>query len=185
VYKKFHAEKVLDPTAGWGGRLLGASSLGIEYVGIDTNLNLKEGYEKMISDLDLKGCQMIWKSCFDVDFRDIDPDLVLTSPPYGDMEIYEYMNPWGSMEKFYYEFMIPLMLKLFQECREATIAINMSPKMYEYLTKPRAPHGPHIPLCDEKIDLRQQLGKQYKTKSQDYIYVWNCWERNDLDALWN
>ena len=28
------------------------------------------------------------------------------------------------------------------------------------------------PECDEKIDLRQQLGQQYKTKSQDYIYVW-------------
>ena len=26
--------------------------------------------------------------------------------------------------------------------------------------------------CDHKVDLRQQLGKQYKTKSQDYIYVW-------------
>jgi len=176
VYKKFGAKKVLDPTAGWGGRLLGATSLGIEYVGIDTNLNLKEGYENMISDLNLKGCEMIWKSCLDVDFKEINPDLVLTSPPYGDMEIYEYMNPWGSMKKFYKEFMIPLMEKLFEECK-CPICINMSPKMYEDLTKPELDdetgyEGGLIVHCDEKIDMRQQLGKQFKTKSQDYIYVW-------------
>ena len=26
--------------------------------------------------------------------------------------------------------------------------------------------------CDFTEDLRQNLGKQYKTKSQDYIYIW-------------
>ena len=128
----------------------------------------------MISDLNLKGCEMIWKSCFDVNFKEINPDLVLTSPPYGDMEIYEYMNPWGSMDKFYKEFMTPLMLKLFQETN-CPICINMSPKMYEDLTKMRPnkfSYSRWIHPCDDKIDLRQQLGKQFKTKSQDYIYVW-------------
>ena len=178
IYKKFGAKKVLDPTAGWGGRLLGASALGIDYVGIDTNINLKEGYEKMISDLNLKGCEMIWKSCFDVDFREINPDLVLTSPPYGDMEIYEHMTPWGGWTAFFYDFMIPLMEKLFKECK-CPVCINMSPFMYEELTKWRQIHDcrkinkeRYFPPCDEKIDLRQQMGKQFKTKSQDYIYVW-------------
>ena len=26
---------------------------------------------------------------------------------------------------------------------------------------------------DSQVDLRQQMGKNYATKSQDYIYVWN------------
>ena len=68
------------------------------------------------------------------------------------------------------------MEKLFLECK-CPICINMSPKMYEDLTKWRNV-GKYlceerlIPCCDEKIDLRQQMGKQFKTKSQDYIYVW-------------
>ena len=31
--------RVLDP-AGWGGRMLGAWALGIDYTGIDTNINM-------------------------------------------------------------------------------------------------------------------------------------------------
>ena len=53
IYKRFGATNVLDPTAGWGGRLLGASSLGIKYTGLDTNLNLRDGYNRMINDLDI------------------------------------------------------------------------------------------------------------------------------------
>ena len=28
-------------------------------------------------------------------------------------------------------------------------------------------------VCDEQVDLRQQMGKNHATKSQDYIYVWS------------
>ena len=44
---------------------------------------------------------------------------------------------------------------------------NISPKMYKKLTEK---YG--YPVCDFQEDLRQQLGKQFKTKSQDYIYIW-------------
>jgi len=48
IYKRFGAKNVLDPTAGWGGRMLGAMSLGIDYTGIDTNINMKEAYINMM-----------------------------------------------------------------------------------------------------------------------------------------
>lgn len=41
LYQKYNATSVLDPTAGWGGRMLGAWALGIDYTGIDTNTNMK------------------------------------------------------------------------------------------------------------------------------------------------
>ena len=187
IYKLFEAKNVLDPTAGWGGRMLGAMSLGINYTGIDTNINMKEAYWNMMSIGDpwsqSKGdsldvhlalyngkykMEMIWKSCFDVDFSVGDYDLVLTSPPYDNMEIYEHSELYDNKKNRYYEdFLIPLMNKLLDETK-CPVCINISPKIYKTLTKKY-----HFPECDGKIDLRQQLGKQYKTKSQDYIYVWN------------
>ena len=187
IYKLFEAKNVLDPTAGWGGRMLGAMSLGINYTGIDTNINMKEAYWNMMSigdpwsqskgdSLDVHSAiyigdnkmKMIWGSCFDEDFSDSDYDLVLTSPPYDNMEIYEHSELYDNKKNRYYEdFLIPLMNKLLDETK-CPVCINISPKIYKTLTKKY-----HFPECDGKIDLRQQLGKQYKTKSQDYIYVWN------------
>lgn len=167
IYKMFNAKNVLDFTAGWGGRLLGASSLGIQYTGIDTNINLKEGYDNMIKDLDIKNCHMFYEDCLSFPFDMIDPDLILTSPPYSNMEIYEHMDAWKSDYHFNTTFMIPLLKKIDEEtcCR---VCINISPKMYKDLIKKY-----NVRECDSKIDLRQQLGQQYKTKSQDYIYIWD------------
>ena len=167
IYKRFGATNVLDPTAGWGGRLLGASSLGIKYTGLDTNLNLRDGYNRMIKDLDIKNCHMYYEDCLTFPFEVIDPDLILTSPPYSNVEIYEYMEGWDNDDHFYKSFMIPLFKKIDEETY-CPVCINISPKMYKTLIKKY-----DVRECDESIDLRQQLGKQYKTKSQDYIYVWH------------
>ena len=109
---------------------------------------------------------MIWKSLFDVDFKEGNYDLVLTSPPYSNMEIYEHSSLYDSDDDYYKTFLIPMMNKLMEECN-CPICINVSPKIYETLTTKYM-----FLSCDTQIDLRQQLGKQFKTKSQDYIYVW-------------
>tara|TARA_B110000208_G_scaffold166821_1_gene205923 strand:+ start:134 stop:1018 length:885 start_codon:yes stop_codon:yes gene_type:complete len=168
IYKKFNAKSVLDPTAGWGGRLLGASSLNIKYTGFDTNINLKDGYDRMIKDLDIKNCRMIYTDILKADLSEVKYDLVLTSPPYINMELYEHMTPFINDVIFYNEFLIPMLDKCYKHLQiGGHMAINISPKMFKSLMK----LGYRKP--DEEIDLRQQLGKQYKTKSQDYIYIWN------------
>ena len=169
IYKRFGATNVLDPTAGWGGRMLGAMSLGISYTGYDTNINMKEAYEKMY-EFSCSDKIMNWTDCLKGDFTEEPYDLVLTSPPYSNMEMYEHMDGWKSDHDFYTTFMMPLMDKLFKETN-CPICINISPKMYHTLTSSVGPYN--LRECDEQIDLRQQLGKQYKTKSQDYIYIWN------------
>jgi hypothetical protein len=190
IYKLFNAKNVLDPTAGWGGRMLGAMSLGINYTGIDTNINMKDAYVNMMGidnpwrttigeELSAEWgygwwwrenrpykMKMIWKSCLDVDFSESDYDLVLTSPPYSNMEIYEHMTPWKTDDDYYKDFLIPLLNKLHEETN-CPLCINISPKIYQTLIKKYK-----YKECDTQIDLRQQLGKQYKTKSQDYIYIW-------------
>ena len=79
IYKKLKASSVLDPCMGWGGRMLGATSLGIKYTGFDTNTDLKPGYEKMIDDLKLDHIRLFWESGLNEEIiKDLDYDIVLT-----------------------------------------------------------------------------------------------------------
>ena len=177
IYKKFNATSVLDPTMGWGGRMLGATSLGINYIGFDTNTDLRPGYQGMIADLKLDEVEehinLYWISSLNEEIiSELDYDMVLTSPPYEEkdnyMEVYSHMTPWQSEEQFYTEFLIPLIDLCHKYLKDGGKSCwNISPKMYKKLTKKY-----NYPECDSQEDLRQQLGKQYKTKSQDYIYIW-------------
>lgn len=165
LYKKFNATKVLDFTAGWGGRMLGAYALGIDYVGIDTNANMRNAYDGMITELGKPNLKMIWDSCLNVDFSTLDYDFVLTSPPYVNLEIYEHMSLFESNKAYYTNFLIPMINKSLKYIKKGgRVCINISPKMYNDLIK----FG--FRKCDEEHDLLQQkrLGKD----KQDKIYVW-------------
>jgi hypothetical protein len=183
LYKKYNATHVLDPTAGWGGRMLGAWALDIDYTGIDTNIEMRPAYDGMINflknDANVFGNQlfvesnksklnMIWDSCLNVDFSQIDYDFVLTSPPYINLEMYEHMELWDNDTAFYKEFFIPLWQKCMDNIKpNKFVCFNISPKMYESALA----NG--LPVCDIEEDLLQQLGQQKKKKKQDKIYIWN------------
>ena len=182
LYKKYNATNVLDPTAGWGGRMLGAWALGINYTGIDTNIEMKPAYNAMINFLNVdanefgnglfveensSNLQIIWQSCLDVDFSKIDYDFVLTSPPYINLEIYEHMKLWDSDTAFYKEFFIPLWQKCIDNIKTGGyVCFNISPKMYD------AAVSNGLPVCLMEEDLLQQLGQQTNKKKQDKIYIW-------------
>jgi hypothetical protein len=188
LYKKYKAKRVLDPTAGWGGRMLGAWSLGIDYTGIDTNVEMIPAYTDMMDFLKAETgfdnalftvdngstLNMIWQSCLDVDFSQIDYDFVLTSPPYINLEVYEHMEEWTSDEAFYKTFFIPLWEKCVKHIKKGGhVCFNISPKMYEDALK----HG--LTPCHDEEDLKQQMGQRSEDlkkgkKKQDKIYIWNC-----------
>ena len=146
LYHKYSATSVLDPTAGWGGRMLAAHSLGIAYTGIDTNIEMRAAYDSMIEFLNRPEeindlftientspeLKMIWQDCLSVDFGEIEYDFVLTSPPYVNLEIYQHMVPWSTDDEFYLDFFIPLYHKCRQHIKPGGhIAFNISPKMYD------------------------------------------------------
>jgi hypothetical protein len=190
LYKKYKATSVLDPTAGWGGRMLGAWALGIDYTGIDTNVEMVAAYNSMIQFLDNYdskdfdntlfeveknySLKMLWQSCLDVDFSEIEYDFVLTSPPYINLEVYEHMDLWDSDTAFYQEFFIPLWQKCIDNIKPGGhVCFNISPKMYADALK----NG--LTPCHEEEDLKQQMGQKANTiqqgkKKQDKIYIWHC-----------
>lgn len=179
IYKKYNATSILDPTAGWGGRMLGAWALDIDYVGIDTNIEMKQAYTDMIQFLsdnnpislfdNTSSLSMIWDSFLNVDFSKIDYDFVLTSPPYINMEIYEHMTEWDNDAAFYNDFFLPLWEKSVKHIKKGgKVCLNISPEMYENAVS----HG--LSKCDMEEDLLQQLGQATGKKKQDKIYIWQC-----------
>jgi len=162
IIKNFGGTHLLDPTAGWGGRLLGSVSSGLKYTGIDTNINLKEGYDKLIEIAG--GGEMIWDSCLNVDFSNIDYDLVLTSPPYLNLEKYNNMELWNNNEAYYKDFLIPLIDRLTTNIkRGGKVCINISDYMYKDYLKYGGVE------CIECQNLNQQLGGK---KNKELIYIW-------------
>lgn len=174
MYKKYKATSVLDPTAGWGGRALGAWALGIDYTGIDTNIEMRYAYDQMFRFLNEQdgtlykpNLRMIWDSCLDVDFSKIKYDHVLTSPPYVNLEMYEHMEGWDSDDSFYKGFLLPLWEKSMKHIKKGGhVCLNISPKMYDAALE----YG--IPKCNKEEHLKQQLGQKMNKKKQDMIYVW-------------
>jgi 16S rRNA G966 N2-methylase RsmD len=89
--------KILDLSAGWGDRLVGALSIQDQiekYIGIDPNEKLFEGYLKMVKDLskkeNTKKFILLNKPAEEVDYKnlDIDFDIIFWSPPFFDLELY-------------------------------------------------------------------------------------------------
>lgn len=76
--------------------MLGASSVGISYTGIDTNVSLQNAYDGIMNLLQDPNMRMLWGDALKINFEKIDYDFVLTSPPYVKgkklVEIYEHQQ---------------------------------------------------------------------------------------------
>lgn len=112
VLKMFKPRRWLDPTAGWGDRLRCAIEYGCQYVGVDSNSEMKSAYDAIIAD------NASDKSKYTVKigrFQDVQItgtfDLVFTSPPFFTKEVYEHMTEWKDIEDFMNEFLKPLFVK--------------------------------------------------------------------------
>lgn len=157
AYKKNKATKVLDFTAGWGARLIAAMAMDIDYTGIDANVSLKPGYDKIIKALQpysKSKVKMIFKKAETVKMSKLKYDFVFTSPPYEYLEVYENMEnyekkgekvsqPYSSSkikiddsEKFYDEFMIPTLKEIYKYLPKGKhICLNMPDIMYTKIRK--------------------------------------------------
>ena len=178
IYTTFKATKVLDFTAGWGGRMLGALASGIDYIGIDTNISLRPAYEAMMTELasHTEGkAQMIWEDCRNVDFSTLDYDFVFTSPPYCNKELYEHMTPFESPAKFYTDFLIPTMEKSLKHIKNnGWVCLNIDPDDYKALCC----YGFRTA---DRIEEFQQSSRKRKDGSVKMEKVY-CWKAGGLPS---
>jgi hypothetical protein len=167
IIDEYGGTHLLDPTAGWGGRMLGALSKNIHYTGIDTNENLEFGYSEMMNFIPptARGdARLILDDCFNVDFEAIDYDLVLTSPPYFNLEKYSHFKEFDSEASYYKDWLIPLIDRLRKHIkRNGKVCINISDYMFRNYIK----YGGEN--CKATMDLNQQMGGK---KNKEMIYIW-------------
>lgn len=113
----------LDISAGWGDRLLTAMALDMDYIGYDPNIDLKKGHSEMIEMFgDPKRHRVIYEPFESAKVPVPRYDIVLSSPPFFDLEIYSD-DPQQSVEK-YPDFVKWLNEFLFKSISKAWAMIN-------------------------------------------------------------
>ncbi len=175
LYKRYEAKVgVLDFSAGWGGRCLGALALGVPYHGIDTNIDLVDAYGEMIQKYNHKNVRvsMTWAPSETVDFAQFDYDMIMTSPPYYKLERYNHMPEYKSPKDFYDRFLIPVVTKAFKHLRVGGhMALNMPESMYLAVKD-------HLPPIVETVEYAKHQRcaglkmDRAMPATHELIYVW-------------
>ena len=190
-YHRFKATSVMDFSAGWGGRMLGAMSLDIPYVGVDTNTSIRPQYEKILKAYEpyTKSTTSIYfQKGEDFNFSQFDYDCVLTSPPYiadgvsrsgktKQIEDYEGMPDYDT-DGFYNTFLRPTIFRAYMGMKNGGVfLLNTNQKNYEGLIKRGI-----ISKCSTQIKYptRARAGEKKRLDTGvsqkaygEYIYVWS------------
>lgn len=172
IYAKYNPHTVLDFSAGWGGRCLAAMSLDINYIGFDTNTDLKKPYADMIKAFPHKSSAVIhFKDSSKVDYSKYKYDMVFTSPPYyiktKPTEAYKHMPQYKDRAEFNDKFLFPVVRNTYKHLQSGgTYALNVPMDMYDDL----------VPVLG-KASSKMLLPKQKRAGSgegsyKEYIYFW-------------
>jgi len=169
IYNKYKCSRVLDFTMGWGGRLVGASAMKIYYIGIDKNEKLREPYNQMVDFLKCD-CQLIFDDALNVDYSVLEYDMVLTSPPFFNTEIYSGSEKI-SKDKWINEFYKPIFDKTYNHLQVGgNYCLNVSIEIYQKVCIPL------FGVADDILPLNKDLRFRNKSIDENYkecIYVWN------------
>lgn len=171
---------ILDFSAGWGGRLLAAMSMGIPYTGIDANTRLETSYRRMIELCEPTArVHMHFMPSERVAFgRLARYDLIFTSPPYFMIEEYQGMPPYESKQAFLDQFFIPVVLRAWEHLLPGgNMALNMPEEMYDAVAPllPKVKRRLMLPLSNRhpgNAAKQQALGKEDRSR-HEWIYVWH------------
>ena len=117
IVKGFGAKSVLDPCAGWGGRMLGALAAEASYTGYEPCSKTVEGLKGILADLPKdvsEKCKIINHPAeIGLLENNVYYDLILTSPPYFNLESYsnedtQSMKKYNTWDKWLTEWLDPI-----------------------------------------------------------------------------
>lgn len=166
--------RVLDPCAGWGGRMIGVSSVGCSYEGFEPSTRTYEGLLRLFDFLKTLNPTFISKvHCLPFEDSHLQKgyyDFAITSPPYYDTEFYSdeptnSLNRYPSFEDWCNGFYAPLITKTMRAIKqEGAFVLN---------------------VCDRKYPLKKYLlthfADKYTIKVLDKAYITQGGLGKDID----
>ena len=90
IVSSYPGETVLDPCAGWGGRMLGTVAAGKKYIAFEPNIETYNNLNNLCEFLNIKSEVEIYNTGSENmnNYLTKTVDIILTSPPYFNLEIY-------------------------------------------------------------------------------------------------
>jgi 16S rRNA G966 N2-methylase RsmD len=168
IYKKYHAKRVLNFCAGWGGSAVGAAALDLDaFYGIEINTDLKGPYDRMVAylkskcktDINIQFCDAV-----EADYSLLNYDIVFSSPPYYEIEKYANNVKYNSkkeMEELFYK---PLFIKSYNGLQKGGhYIINICVEVYENVLKNL------FGAAGEIFPLKKSKRQNNYT---EFVYVW-------------
>lgn len=144
--KGLKGKKFLDISAGWGDRLVSAISMEMSYMGYDPNTDLKEGHQRIISELSHKSPGQSYEIRYEpfetAYLPETDYDVVFTSPPFFELEIYtdqsnQSVSRYPEYETWLTNFLFTALLKAWSSLKKGGfLAIHISDTFMYQPTKP-------------------------------------------------
>lgn len=170
IYHRYKPKCVMDFTAGWGGRMLGACAYGVErYVGIDTNVNLLIPYREMMDVLQHLTSTQVDMHYYDsptFEYSRYEYDMVFTSPPYYMLETYSHQPKYKSKADMSERFYKPTIRETWKHLAENGVyVINVNKEVYEREFVPILGESDEMFMMDMEV-------KHQEHKYVEAIYVW-------------
>ena len=177
IIRLFNVKSILDPSSGWGDRLIASMASDVRYVGVDPNHLLQPVYQEMIDFFTPKNKQkqftMIENTIQDAKLPNEKFDLVFTSPPYFKIEQYSNRGRIidNNEDEWFNNFMKPMISKTCQKIK---------PGGHLVLVINQLQHEKYIQrmidyIYDTKSDLHYMgvIGYSNKTRSNPQpMWIW-------------
>ena len=169
IYDRFKPKNILNICSGWSGFVVGAAAMDIPKItAIDNNSNLFKPYTDMIEELQKYSkteITFINQNALILDLSNNLYDMVISSPPYYNKEIYGYLPaPYDSKHEWNESFYKPLFRGMFELLEtNGKLVINVPQEIYDACL---------VPLFGEAHELILLPRYQRNNKYKEYIYVW-------------
>ena len=174
-YKLYNAKYILDPCAGWGGRMIGAASVGAYYHGFEPAQKTYCGLLKLGEFLKL------FETGFDFKIENMpfednklkkQYDFALTSPPYYDTELYSSestnsCNKYKTFDEWIDCFYIPLIKKTIRHVKFGFV-LNIGSRTYN-LEQILFNNFKNVKRLKTKLSGKSGLNKDNKTGESFYL----------------
>lgn len=170
---------VIDFSAGYGGRLLGALAMNRSYVGIEPNPDQIAGFRRMISALTRLNVQLpdvrLVKGVAEKELRKFasgSADLVFSSPPFFDWERYSELaeqsfKRFPDYPSWSRNFMTPVIFESYRIlCKGGHLAINVT-------NGKRLPSADHVKEIAIKVGFRLSVVHQMLVPKVPYLHPRN------------